>query len=155
LIAGFASTIFWPIATTLLGYLSWREIYLVYAGLNLLVCMPFHVWIIRKGKIAAAGGHRPMREPVIGAIPQERRRGALLIMSAAFALLSFTLGAMLAHMVPMLGSLGFGSAAVVIGSLFGPAQVLSRLINMVFGTRLTPPGLAVSPRPSWSSASSS
>ena len=50
---------------------------------------------------------------------------------------------MLAHMVPMLGSLGFGSAAVGIGSLFGPAQVLSRLINMIFGTRLAPPGLAV------------
>ena len=143
LIAGFASTIFWPIATALLGYLSWREIYLVYAGLNLLVCMPFHVWIMRKGKVAATGGQRPIREPVIGAIPRERRRGAVLAVSAAFALLGFTLGAMLAHMVPMLGALGFGSAAVVIGSLFGPAQVLSRLINMIFGTRLAPPGLAV------------
>jgi MFS family permease len=143
LIAGFASTIFWPIATALLGYLSWREIYLVYAVLNLVVCMPFHVWIMRKGKVAAAGGLRPMREPVVGAIPRERRRSAVIIVSAAFALISFTLGAMLAHMVPMLGSLGFGSAAVVIGSLFGPAQVLSRLINMIFGTRLAPPGLAV------------
>ncbi|GLR53694.1 MFS transporter [Shinella yambaruensis] len=143
LIAGFASTIFWPITTVLLGHLSWREIYLVYAGLNIAVCMPFHVWIMRKGKVAAAGGQRPMREPVVGAVPPERRRGAVLIVSAGFALLSFTLGAMLAHMVPMLGTLGFGSAAVVIGSLFGPAQVLSRLVNMVFGTRLAPPGLAV------------
>ncbi len=143
LIAGFASTIFWPITTVLLSHLSWREIYLVYAGLNIAVCMPFHVWIMRKGKVAAAGGQRPMREPVVGAVPPERRRGAVLIVSAGFALLSFTLGAMLAHMVPMLGTLGFGSAAVVIGSLFGPAQVLSRLVNMVFGTRLAPPGLAV------------
>ncbi len=143
LIAGFASTIFWPIATALLGYLSWRQIYLVYAGLNLAVCMPLHLWIVRKGKGAAADGQRPVRERVAGAIPRERRRGAVLIVSAAFALLSFTLGAMLAHMVPMLGSLGFGSAAVVIGSLFGPAQVLSRLVNMIFGTRLAPPGLAV------------
>ncbi|PZP53395.1 MAG: MFS transporter [Agrobacterium fabrum] len=143
LIAGFASTIFWPIATALLDYLSWREIYLVYAGLNLLACMPFHAWIMWKGKVAAAGGQRPMREPVVGAIPHGRRRGAVLAVSAAFALLGFTLGAILAHMVPMLGALGFGSAAVVIGSLFGPAQVLSRLINMTFGTRLAPPGLAV------------
>ncbi|MCW5711927.1 arsenite efflux MFS transporter ArsK [Shinella sp.] len=143
LIAGFASTIFWPITTVLLSHLSWREINLVYAGLNIAVCMPFHVWIMRKGKVAAAGGQRPMREPVVGAVPPERRRGAVLIVSAGFALLSFTLGAMLAHLVPMLGTLGFGSAAVVIGSLFGPAQVLSRLVNMVFGTRLAPPGLAV------------
>jgi len=143
LIAGFASTIFWPIATALLGYLSWREIYLVYAGLNLAICMPFHVWIMRKGKKGATSGKRLMREPVVGAIPHERRRGAVVAVSAAFALLGFTLGAMLAHMVPMLGTLGFGSAAVVIGSLFGPAQVLSRLINMIFGARLAPPGLAV------------
>jgi len=37
---------------------------------------------------------------------------------------SFTLGVTLARMVPMLGALGFGSVAVVIGSLFSPAQVL-------------------------------
>lgn len=143
LIAGLASTIFWPITTALLTYLTWREIYLVYAGLNLVLCMPLHVWLMRKGKAAAAGNQRPMREPVVGAVPHRRRRSAVIVVSAAFALLSFTLGAMLAHMVPMLGTLGFGSAAVVIGSLFGPAQVLSRLINMIFGTRLAPPGLAV------------
>lgn len=143
LIAGFASTIFWPISTALLGYLSWREIYFVYAGLNLLICAPMHVWIMRKRKVAAAGGPYPVREHVAGAIPRERRRQAVLVVSAAFALLGFTLGAMLAHMVPMLAGLGLGSAAVVIGALFGPAQVLSRLINMVFGTRLAPPGLAI------------
>jgi hypothetical protein len=43
----------------------------------------------------------------------------------------------------MLGDLGLGTAAVVVGSLFGPAQVLSRLMNMIFGTRLSPPVLAV------------
>ena len=32
---------------------------------------------------------------------------------------------------------------MVIGSLFGPAQVLRRLINMIFGSRLATPGLAV------------
>ncbi|WP_069063777.1 arsenite efflux MFS transporter ArsK [Sinorhizobium sp. RAC02] len=143
LIAGFASTIFWPISTALMGYLSWREIYLVYAVLNLAVCMPLHLWIMRKDRLAATGGSRPVREHVIGAIPRERRRNTVLLLSVAFALLGFTLGAMLAHMVPMLTALGLGSAAVVIGALFGPAQVLSRLINMIFGTRLAPPALAL------------
>jgi hypothetical protein len=143
LIAGFASTIFWPIATALLGYLSWREIYLVYAVLNLAVCMPFHVWIMRKGKVAAAGGQRPMREPVVGAVPRERRRGTVVVVSAAFALLSLPLARCWRIWCRCSGRLGFGSAAVGIGSLFGPAQVLSRLINMIFGTRLAPPGLAV------------
>jgi predicted MFS family arabinose efflux permease len=143
LIGGFASTIFWPISSALMEYLSWREIYLAFAALNLLVCMPLHFWMMRRGKAANARGATRERERVIGVIPPEARRGAMIVVSAAFAILGFTLASILAHMVPMLGNLGLGTAAVVIGSLFGPAQVLSRLINMIFGTRLSPPMLAV------------
>lgn len=143
LIAGFASTIFWPISTELLRYLTWREIYLVFAALNLFVCMPLHLWIKRKGKAGASGGQGRSGEHVVGAVPGKRRRAVVLVVSAAFALQGFTLWGMLALMVPLLGAQGLGSAAVAVGSLFGPAQVLSRLINMIFGTRLAPPGLAV------------
>jgi len=143
LIGGFASTIFWPIAAILAGYLSWREIYLVFAALNLLVCVPLHYWIMRFGRTASRAEDATPREVVIGALePQSRRRGMLLV-SCAFSLSGFTLAAILAHMVPMLGAIGLGSAAVVIGSLFGPAQVVSRLINMVFGKSLSPPALAI------------
>ena len=142
LIGGFASTIFWPISTALTGYLSWREIYLVFAALNLFLCMPLHFWIRGLGKKAGDTTMRT-RETVIGAIPPHARRRAMVIVSFAFALLGFTLAAILAHMVPMLESIGLGAAGVVIGSLFGPAQVLSRLINMIFGKNLSPPGLAV------------
>ncbi len=144
LIAGFASTIFWPISAALTGYLSWREIYLVFAGLNLFLCMPLHYWIMRVGKTGAdADSTIRTRETVIGTLPVHARRRGMILVSFAFAMLGFSLSAMLAHMVPMLGSIGPGAAAVVIGSLFGPAQVLSRLINMVFGKSLSPPALAV------------
>ncbi|MES5047453.1 arsenite efflux MFS transporter ArsK [Rhizobium nepotum] len=144
LIGGFASTIFWPISAALTGYLSWREIYLVFAGLNLFLCMPLHYWIMRVGKTAAdADSTIRTRETVIGTLPVHARRRGMILVSFAFAMLGFSLSAMLAHMVPMLGSIGLGAAAVVIGSLFGPAQVLSRLINMVFGKSLSPPALAV------------
>lgn len=143
LIAGFASTIFWPISAALLDVLTWREIYVLFAALNLLLCMPLHFWIMRQGKAIKANGVQQARERVVGAIPLEKRRKAMLIVSAAFAILGFTLASILAHMVPMLATLGLGAAAVVIGALFGPAQVLSRLINMVFGSRLSPPMLAV------------
>ncbi|NMN72620.1 Sugar phosphate permease [Rhizobium sp. 57MFTsu3.2] len=142
LIGGFASTIFWPISAALTGYLSWREIYLVFAALNLFLCMPLHLWIRSLGQKSGDATIRT-RETVIGAIPPYERRRAMVIVSIAFALLGFTLAAILAHMVPMLDSIGLGTVAVVIGSLFGPAQVLSRLINMVFGKNLSPPTLAV------------
>ena len=142
LIGGFASTIFRPISATLTAYLSWREIYLVFAALNLLLCMPLHFWIRSLRKKAGETSIRP-RETVIDAISPHARRRAMVMVSFAFAPLGFTLAAILAHMVLMLGSIGLGATAVVIGSLFGPAQVLSRLINMVFGKNLSPPGLAV------------
>jgi Arabinose efflux permease len=143
LIGGFASTIFWPISASLLDHITWREIYLLFAALNLVLCMPLHFWIMAQRKAVSASGVRQTREPIVGAIPVENRRETLLIVSTAFAILGFALSSILAHMVPMLGALGLGTAAVVVGTLFGPAQVLSRLINMVFGRRLSPPMLAV------------
>ncbi|MDO5895552.1 arsenite efflux MFS transporter ArsK [Agrobacterium sp. Azo12] len=143
LVAGFASTIFWPIAAMLTAYLSWRQIYVVFAVLNLTVCMPLHYWIKRSGKKDDQQNRIGNGNAVPGALaPQARRRGIVLV-SIAFSLTGFTIAAILAHMVPMLGAIGLGSAAVAIGALFGPAQVLSRLINMVFGQRLSPPALAI------------
>jgi MFS family permease len=118
LIGGFASTIFWPISTALLGYLTWREIYLVFAALNLFVCMPLHLWITGKGKTSGVRNANGAGEHVVGAVPPETRRGAMIVVSAAFAILGFTLASILAHMVPMLGDLGLGTAAVVVGSLW-------------------------------------
>ena len=115
----------------------------MFAALNLLVCMPLHFWIMRAGK--AASRLDPNRTPnvVVGALTPEARRRSMILVSFAFAVLGFTLAAILAHMVPMLGTLGLGTMAVVVGSIFGPSQVASRLINMIFGARLSPPMLAV------------
>lgn len=51
LIGGFASTIFWPIAASLGEFLSWREIYIAYALLNLLVCLPLHRGSCEAGRL--------------------------------------------------------------------------------------------------------
>ena len=39
-------------------------------------------------------------------------------------------------MVPLMAALGLGTAGVLVATLFGPAQVASRFINMLFGGRL-------------------
>ncbi|TIU89721.1 MAG: MFS transporter, partial [Mesorhizobium sp.] len=46
-------------------------------------------------------------------------------------------------MVPLTTALGLGSAGLVVTTLFGPSQVASRLINMLFGGRLAQTWLAV------------
>jgi len=57
-------------------------------------------------------------------------------MLAGFAIEGFVLSAIALHMVPLLSVLGLGTAGVMVSTLFGPAQVASRLINMIFGGRL-------------------
>ena len=146
LIAGFASTLLWPITSALLQYLTWREIYLVYAATHL-VCMPIHYWLSslsrRQGSDRAAPAAGATAAGTGGLLPAALRSRAFLLMAVGFSLISFVNGATLVHMLPVLGALGLGAMGVVISTLFGPAQVLSRLLNMVFGAELPPPTLAI------------
>jgi MFS family permease len=135
LIGGFASTIFWPITTALHGHLSWQAIYLIFAALNLAVCLPIHAWLSGSATTqrAKASGAVP---PVAGILSPARRRLGFVVMVAGFSLMSLVSSAMLVHLVPLLSGLGLGATAALVGTLFGPSQVGSRLVNMVFGKSL-------------------
>jgi MFS family permease len=142
LIAGFASTIFWPITTALHQHLGWREVYLVFAGLNLAVCLPIHGWLAStSGKALRAGG-KSAAPKVIGSLSEAQRRPGFILMIVGFSLLSVVSSAVLVHMVPLMSSLGLGTLAALVGAMFGPAQVASRVVNMVFGRGLSPLRLA-------------
>ncbi|CAN7600461.1 arsenite efflux MFS transporter ArsK [Devosia sp. LjRoot3] len=141
LIAGFASTIFWPLTTWMLQGLDWHQVYFVFAGMHLLMCLPLHLWLTRFARIAA---QRPVEEtaaPVLQASGGGNFTFILLVLG--FSLAGFVSAATLFHIVPMLGLLGLGGSGVLVATLFGPAQVASRLINMAFGKDLPPPVLAV------------
>jgi hypothetical protein len=64
-------------------------------------------------------------------------------MVTGFALESFVNAALLVHMVPVLSGLRLEAMAVMVGTLFGPSQVLSRFIKMFFGGGLSQLGLAL------------
>jgi len=137
LIAGFASTIFWPFTTALHANLSWQNVYLVFAGLNLLVCLPLHAWLsygLAKGKAEAQNG--------TGSLSPDVRQFGFKLMVVGFSLQSLVSAAILVHMVPLLSGLGLGATAAIVGTLFGPSQVLSRFTNMVLGGNLPPLALA-------------
>jgi len=142
LIAGFASSLFWPLTTWLHGWMSWREVLLFYAGMHLIVCLPVHIGLSRltSGAVVAA-----RTAPVIEQSATRPINGALVfaLMLLGFAIEGYALSAMLVHMVPLTQALGLGAAGLLIASLFGPAQVASRLINLVFGGGLSQTWLAV------------
>ncbi|MGI8397470.1 arsenite efflux MFS transporter ArsK [Agrobacterium deltaense] len=141
LLAGFASTMFWPITTTLHAQMSWQDVYLLYAGLNLFICLPIHAWLAHGVTARSATKSSPPR--VEGVLAPEQRRLGFALMVTAFSLLSLSSSAVLVHMVPLLSGLGLGTSAALIGTLFGPSQVASRLINMVFGKNLPALQLAI------------
>ncbi|MEI5679535.1 MULTISPECIES: arsenite efflux MFS transporter ArsK [unclassified Mesorhizobium] len=146
LIAGFASTLFWPITSQLHEHLTWREVYLVFAGINLLVCLPIHWWLastMKAIKVREASASTSGFAAVIGNISNEDRSRAFVLLAVGFALEGFVLSALLIHMVPLLTAVGMGTTAVLVGTVFGPSQVFSRFINMLFGKGLSPLVLAV------------
>lgn len=147
LIAGFASTVFWPLTAALHGHMTWREVYLVYAAVNLALCLPVHAWLAslsrrRSAAFAAQPAVTPADEAHVVTDPR-RVRAVFLLMLAAFAIEGFVLSAVMVHMVPLLGAIGLGAAGAAVATLFGPSQVASRLVNMVFGGRLRQAHLAV------------
>ena len=148
LIAGFASTLFWPLTTFLHGYLDWREVYLIFAGINLLICLPIHAWLARLARrrstrLASIGATAGPVETEGLVVDPARGRFVFLLMLAGFAITGFVLSSVLIHMVPLLTGLGLGTAGVLVSTLFGPSQVASRLVNMMFGGRLRQTWLAV------------
>jgi predicted MFS family arabinose efflux permease len=146
LIAGFASTLFWPLTSTLHHHLEWREVYFVFAALNLALCFPLHIWLARlspapAGKIEHHDA--PQKSPDQHDGRANGRSAVFFLMLAGFAIEGFVLSSVLVHMVPLTAALGFGTAGVFITTLFGPAQVLSRFINMIVGGGLRQTSLAV------------
>jgi MFS family permease len=146
LIAGFASTLFWPITSTLHASLTWREVYLVFAALNLLLCMPVHAWLMhvtrQSGESTRPAGAPPVPAEAGLPLTPSARKAVFPLMLVGFALEGFVLSAVLIHMVPLTAALGLGAGGLAVATLFGPAQVASRLVNMLFGGRLPQTHLA-------------
>lgn len=139
LIAGFASTLFWPLTSWLHDFMDWRNVLLVFAAANLVICLPFHFLI--SGRRRNRGQPIPISTENVAeeqVLPVELQRRVLLLVMGGFALSGFMLSAILAQMVPMLQALGLGTSALLVAALFGPAQVLVRFVNMLFGVRRHP-----------------
>jgi MFS family permease len=138
LMAGFASTIFWPLLHGLLTVMTWRDVYLVLAAMNLFLALPVHLMIPRYDRkeereqpVAAA------RETTAGPTPGQMRR-TMLVMGTMFASAGFLMSAINASLPVLLGSLGFSAASAIwAGTAIGPSQVAARLINLTFGRRFS------------------
>lgn len=152
LLGGLASTAFWPIGHWLDATLGWRATLVVYAALNLAICLPLH-WRFAGGPAGAHGSDdRPAAPAHAGmALPARQRRLALWLLAATFTLHAFVASTMAAHLPMLLDGLGLGTAVVVsAAALMGVAQVGARLVEMLMQSRFSalataPPSVALLP----------
>lgn len=143
LIAGFASTVGWPLSAALELHFGWRWACGAWALLHLALALPLNLSIPRAPALAGAegdassapGAEADFRDPPPLAHPL--RAGALL--SFVFASTWFVSTAMASHLPTVLQLAGAGlTAAVAVGALIGPAQVAGRLLEAGWLRRLHP-----------------
>jgi hypothetical protein len=144
LIAGFASTVFWPLADALRDALGWRATYLVFAGLHATVGLGLHLWLARqRPQVVAVADNARVQASEAQPLPLEWTAPAFRAVALSFALSGALISAFGVHMVPVLTASGLGEHATLAAMLVGPAQVGVRLIDAVFLARLHPLTVAV------------
>lgn len=130
---GFASTVFWPVSKVLLDAIGWRGAFGIYAALHLLLCLPIHwrmVPRVERSVRTAASKDTSAAPPAQAA--------ALRWLTASLALATFAVGVMAVHVIPLLTAAGLTlEQAVLISTLFGPVQVLGRLLEMAFARHVS------------------
>lgn len=126
LIAGFASTVGWPVSSLLNDALGWRETCLVWAALHLVIGLPLNLLLPRLKPQAARA--QPAPKAAIGWKPYRE----MLLLAFVFAAAWFVTGAMAAHLPRLLETAGATPfEAVAAAALMGPAQVAARVVEFL------------------------
>jgi MFS family permease len=132
LMAGFASTIGWPLTALGLEHIGWRNTCFAWALAHVLIGLPLNLLMIPRvesAKAAAAAAIKPH-------IPIDR---TMALLAFAFAAAWTVTGAMAAHLPRILEATGATPLqAVAAGALIGPAQVAARIVEASFLSRFHP-----------------
>ena len=146
---GFASTVFWPIGHGLNEAVGWRETCLIFAVLNVLVCLPLHWWGLatrepETEELTAASSDGSSSSPRADSyLVGTERVLAMVLFSIATSSYAFIFGAASVHLVALIESSGVAAAtAVAVASVKGIAQVGGRMWEIVFARNMRPINLA-------------
>lgn len=123
LIAGFASTVGWPVSAVFIAAYGWRGACLAWAAVHLLIGLPMNRLLIPRAE-PATPVEAASTEPVSD-IPW-----TMIVLAVVFGVSWFVSAAMAAHLPRLLEAMGLAPAAAVAASaLVGPAQVGARLVE--------------------------
>ena len=146
LIAGFASTVGWPLSAWMETQWGWRGACAGWAALHLLVGVPLNGWLPRADtakKPSPPSADEPVAATSAPAAPSPSTAAhplrTTVLLSFVFAVTWFTSTAMAAHLPRLLQASGTSlQAAVALAALVGLAQVAARLLEFGLLRRLHP-----------------
>jgi predicted MFS family arabinose efflux permease len=122
LIAGFASTVGWPLSSLGLETIGWRETCYAWAAAHMVIGLPLNLLLPRTERIVHSQG--PTVKPHI-AIDR-----TMVLLSFAFAAAWTVTSAMAAHLPRIVEAFGATPPqAVFAGMMIGPAQVAARVME--------------------------
>lgn len=131
LLAGFASTICWPLTAWGASTIGWRDTCLAWAALHFFIALPLNYWCLPR-PIMAVADKRAADEPV----PLDR---PMILLGFAFAAAWIVTAGMAAHFPRIMEAAGASQTqAIAAGMLIGPAQVGARLLEAGPLARLHP-----------------
>jgi MFS family permease len=132
LMAGFASTVGWPLTALGLDHIGWRDTCFAWAAAHILIGLPLNFFMLPKVAAAKATAAKAVKPH----IPIDR---TMILLAFTFAAGWTVTGAMAAHMPRILEAGGATAVqAVAAGALFGPAQVFARILEATLLKRYHP-----------------
>jgi MFS family permease len=140
LFGAFASSVFWVIGHALEEQVGWRQTLVVFALINLVVCVPLHWFGLARRETgsdhgASAGPPAPSSDgpPLDG----RTRSIAIVLFAMIMSLNGFVFGVVSVQLVPLLEAAGLATAAAVwVASLKGVAQFGGRVVEIFFARNL-------------------
>jgi len=143
LVAGFASTISFPVMHTLSEAMSWRFATAM-AGLMVIVLVAPILWFGAK-RLEDTRSDRHLAQPPDPAAHRDfLRRPAFWFLAVGMACLAVVHGMTLHHLLPILNERGLsGEMAVLAASFIGPMQVAGRLAMMASEKYTSHHGVAI------------
>lgn len=132
LIAGFASTVGWPLSSLGLETIGWRATCYAWASAHILIGLPLNYFFLPQ-----TDRTQPVEGSVVKPyIPIDR---TMLLLSFAFAAAWTVTSAMAAHLPRIVETFGATPAqAVFAGMMIGPAQVAARVLEASTLSRFHP-----------------
>lgn len=134
LIAGFASTVGWPLTAWIQHSFDWRAACFAWAALNLAIALPLHLSLPR-----GASFHTARTDAESGAAPSPRLTREAVLLATAFAAMSIIGATLSAHLPLLLAAFGVTTAAAIAaGALVGPSQVAARVAEFALVRSIHP-----------------